>query len=93
MEGVQKIGLESTIIRPDFKKRQILVLRPGSISHENLKKFLSEKKISWNIVAATKKTPHPGNFAKHYAPAVPLIIVESAKPLNTLKLKISQAVS
>lgn len=88
--GSSKIGLESTIIRPELKKREIFILRPGSINHDDLKKFLSEKKISWNVVVATKKTPHPGNFTKHYAPAVPLIIVESAKPLNTLKLKLAR---
>lgn len=88
--GNSTIGLESTIIRPDPKKRQILILRPGSISHDDLKKFLSEKKIFWNVIEANKKTPHPGSFAKHYAPAVPLIIVESAKPLKTLQLKLNK---
>ena len=88
--GDATIGLESTIIRLDSRKKQILILRPGSISHENLKQFLSQKKIPWSVLEANKKTPYPGNFAKHYAPAVPLIIVESTKPLKTLHSRLKK---
>ena len=88
--GDSDIGLESTIIRPDFVKRQIVILRPGSISVEDLRKFLVKKNLLWSVVEVKGTSSHPGSFSKHYAPKVPLIIIESEKPLKILKPVLSK---
>ena len=88
--GDSDIGLESTIIRPDFIKKQIVILRSGFISVEDLRKFLVKKKLLWSVVEVKGKSFHPGNFSKHYAPKVPLIIIESEKTLKTLTKILSE---
>lgn len=81
--GECKIGIESTII--DITGDKPYILRPGEITIEDIKKFLPDAEIDpailvkpiENIVAKA-----PGMKYRHYAPNVPLTIVESAN-LNT----------
>lgn len=83
--GDCKIGLESTIVQPDSIKKELLILRPGFISKEDIKNFLEKKKHPWKIMRGGKTFSQPGGFSKHYAPGVPLIVVESGKSLKAIE--------
>ena len=66
--GKSNIGLESTII--DLTNN-IKILRPGIISHKQIKKILKKNiKISKKV----KKIKSPGQFKKHYYPGIPVIL-------------------
>ena len=83
--GASEIGLESTIVQENFQKKQIFILRSGSIFVEDIKKFLVKKKFVYDIVEKSNNFSQPGSFSRHYAPGVPLIIVESEKPLKVVR--------
>ena len=74
--GECKLGIESTVLEPDFKNNLIKVLRPGLISEEEIKKWLKkEKKEHWSI-KNTSSSFSPGQSKKHYQPSVPLVLIE-----------------
>jgi L-threonylcarbamoyladenylate synthase len=76
--GTTNIGVESTVV--DFSADPPMLLRPGGLPFETLKKELpdlvlhpfveSEKEIS------TEKIRSPGMKHKHYAPKAPVILIE-----------------
>ncbi len=71
------IGLESTIV--DFSTDKPVLLRPGHISLEDLRKDLGEILVSDAVVGSlivNEDTPKaPGMKYRHYAPEAPLTIV------------------
>ena len=71
-------GLESTIIKIDFSKKKILILRPGIITKEALKKFLIKHKKNFKV-EYKKERFQPGGSSSHYKPDVPFYIIESQK--------------
>ena len=74
--GKCKLGIESTVLEPDFKNNVIKILRPGLISEENIKKWLKkEKKEDWSV-KNTSSSLSPGQLKRHYQPSVPLILIE-----------------
>ncbi len=74
--GECKLGIESTVLEPDFKNNLIKILRPGLISEEEIKKWLKkEKKEHWSIKNASSSLS-PGQLKKHYQPSVPLVLIE-----------------
>ena len=83
--GECKIGLESTLIKIDQEESKIIILRPGSITKKDIENFLSRKKISFTC-HFQEKSSFPGGLETHYAPPVPLIIVESEKASEQVKL-------
>jgi len=66
--GRSKIGLESTIIDLTNNPK---ILRPGSITPENISKIL-KKKIKIN--KRVKKIKSPGQLKSHYSPGIPIKI-------------------
>jgi len=66
--GRSKIGLESTIIDLTNNPK---ILRPGSITPENISKIL-KKKIKVN--KRVKKIKSPGQLKSHYSPGIPIKI-------------------
>ena len=72
--GTCEQGLESTIVQP--LNKQLIVLRRGGLSQEEIQQFLIAKNISWKV--SVKKSPLvPGGQKSHYAPSVPLYILEN----------------
>ena len=71
--GVCEEGLESTIIRP--LNEQLIILRMGSLTEEKIQKFLNTNNIPCTI---SLENSHfvPGGQKSHYAPPVPLYILE-----------------
>lgn len=72
--GICVKGLESTIIRP--LNGQLVILRRGSLSEREIQKFLTTQNISCTV-SYQKSDFVPGGQTSHYAPSVPLFIVES----------------
>lgn len=83
--GTCEQGLESTIIQPLSK--QLIVLRKGGLSQEEIQQFLIARNISCTV--SVKNSPLvPGGQKSHYAPSVPLYILENpSKKAAVLFLK------
>ena len=72
--GICEEGLESTIAQ--LLGKQLIILRKGSLSKEEIQNFLIENDISCTISFKNNKFI-PGGQKSHYAPSVPLYIVEN----------------
>ncbi len=66
------VGLESTVV--DLTEEIPTLLRPGSVTLEQLKEVLGEVKISSH--SAGEKVKSPGMKYRHYSPRGKLILVE-----------------
>ncbi|MCX8166542.1 MAG: L-threonylcarbamoyladenylate synthase [Candidatus Micrarchaeota archaeon] len=72
-----RIGLESTVL--DLTSEKPVILRPGAITFEELKKILPDLEL-WMIQKSNKITPKsPGMKYRHYAPNAKVILFESDK--------------
>lgn len=76
-----EVGIESTVV--DCTKNKPVVLRPGIISIEDLKKVFSDVKIykPKNI----SKPKSPGMKYKHYAPKAKVILINSEEDLEKIE--------
>ncbi|MBE6452915.1 MAG: threonylcarbamoyl-AMP synthase [Alphaproteobacteria bacterium] len=68
--GACKIGVETTII--DLTTSQIVILRAGGLSKEDIEKFTGEKVFVSS--GNSDKPSAPGQLLKHYAPKIPMRI-------------------
>lgn len=69
--GPSEVGIESTIV--DLSGPDIVVLRPGRISGEEIEKLLGVK-----VRASDASSPrHSGGLERHYAPRTPARLVPS----------------
>lgn len=68
--GSCSVGVESTII--DLTGRNVVILRPGGITKEDLELFLNERVLLSN--GNPELPSSPGQMLKHYAPSHPLRI-------------------
>lgn len=75
--GKTKIGVESTVV--DLTVKPPLILRPGGITLEELKKVLKDIKPHPFLLGEKLKdkiVKSPGMKYRHYAPKAPLILIE-----------------
>ncbi len=87
--GATRIGVESTVL--DLSVDPPVLLRPGGISFEALKRVLGEVRLH-PFVEAEKELPmekirSPGMKHKHYAPKAEVILVEGSVPAVMDKVK------
>lgn len=77
--GPTKIGIESTVV--DLSKKTPMLLRPGSVTLEQLQKIVGKVKIHPIIFGRKTKTVHrsPGMKYRHYSPNAKIILVEGVK--------------
>ena len=69
--GQSDVGIESTIV--DVTGAAPVLLRPGHIAAREI-----EQAAGMPLAAATAQSPRaPGTLAAHYAPATPLLVMES----------------
>ena len=85
--GECAIGLESTIVKPDGDS--LILLRPGAITADALSCVCDKVVISEAVTEALKENERPlspGMKYKHYAPSVPLTLLdgEDSKVLDFL---------
>lgn len=72
--GPTPIGVESTVV--DLTTTPPTILRPGGVSKETLEAVLGTKvQVVTAPVKEGQSAPSPGMTAKHYAPAVPVLLV------------------
>lgn len=77
--GPTKIGIESTVV--DLSKKTPMLLRPGSVTIEQLREIVGTVKIHPIIFGKKTKTIHrsPGMKYRHYSPSAKIILVEGTK--------------
>lgn len=75
--GSCEIGLESTIVKPDGDT--LILLRPGAITADALRCVCERVEISSAVtesLRADERPLSPGMKYRHYAPSVPLVLLE-----------------
>lgn len=80
--GVCEIGLESTIV--EAREDSLILLRPGAITADALKCVCDNVEISHAVtemLAENERPLSPGMKYRHYAPSVPLVLVEGDEAL------------
>jgi L-threonylcarbamoyladenylate synthase len=77
--GASNHGLESTIIKVEMVggKPMITILRPGPITHDDLKEFGTVKHGFKKTAREGEAAEAPGMTASHYAPRTPLRLLSS----------------
>jgi L-threonylcarbamoyladenylate synthase len=87
--GPTLIGVESTVL--DLSVDPPMVLRPGGITFEALKKVLGDVKLHPFVEAETElpieKIRSPGMKHRHYAPKAEVILVEGTISAVTSKIQ------
>jgi L-threonylcarbamoyladenylate synthase len=75
--GCSEIGLESTIVKAEDGK--LILLRPGAITADALRCVCEHVEISnavTEMLKADERPLSPGMKYRHYAPTVPLVLLE-----------------
>ncbi|HXA13915.1 MAG TPA: L-threonylcarbamoyladenylate synthase, partial [Opitutaceae bacterium] len=89
--GPAAVGLESTIVDVRDPRRPRL-LRPGSISREQIEAALGQKLHPGGKRAqAGAPLPAPGLLARHYSPRTPLVLHKKNSPGAATKSKATEA--
>lgn len=74
--GATGIGVESTVI--DCTGALPVILRPGGITKEMIEEAIGERLAPVDTLPDADKPKAPGMKYRHYAPVLPLIIVEGS---------------
>lgn len=84
--GDATVGVESTVL--DITKKESIILRPGGISFESLKKVDSSVRLHESIVSFSDvdKPASPGMKYKHYAPKAQVMIINSKNKKKILAI-------
>ena len=80
--GSCEIGLESTIVKID--EHHLTLLRPGAITADALRCVCDDVRIApavTEMLGENERPLSPGMKYKHYAPSVPLVLVEGEPEL------------
>lgn len=76
--GSSTVGIESTIVKADYVKKILHILRPGSISSENISACM-QAIGGWNVETVDTQAQGivaPGMLKEHYQPEIPLILFD-----------------
>jgi len=79
--GACKVGVESTIL--EITENEIIILRPGGLPVEEIEEVAGKVSLKKNNLS---KPNSPGQLPFHYAPKIPLKIIDE-NVLNELKGK------
>ena len=74
------VGVESTIV--DFTDETPVILRPGGVTYDDLKKVVPNVRVDKNIlrsIGADEVPKSPGMKYKHYAPNAEVTVIEGKK--------------
>lgn len=82
--GDCEVGVESTLIKMEIEKKKIIILRPGSVTKKDIEDFLNKRNLDFSCEFQNDSL-FPGGVSKHYAPKIPLVIIESEKTFNELQ--------
>ena len=82
--GACEVGIESTIV--DARRDNVRILRPGMLGAETIAAALRQVPRVRLVEAALADAPRvPGSVASHYAPAVPLQLLDRERLLALLQ--------
>ena len=81
--GACEVGLESTIVYLGTSQSSPKLLRQGHYGSDELEDCLGEP-LELNVVVSNDPKPvaAPGQFAKHYSPKTPLVLVSPDTPIS-----------
>lgn len=85
--GSAGVGLESTVV--EVTNETVMILRPGGITKEELKQVTSDVVLDPSLLETEEAPRSPGMKYTHYAPEVPLYLVEGE--IEALQDMIQQA--
>jgi len=71
--GNTEIGVESTVV--EFAGGRVLVLRPGGVSVEELRKIVGEVEV---VSEQDARAASPGKYPQHYSPKADVVVVEES---------------
>ncbi|MDR1567310.1 MAG: threonylcarbamoyl-AMP synthase [Streptococcaceae bacterium] len=74
--GRSVVGVESTVL--DLTNTPPLILRPGQVSLKELQVFLPDLAYDKHLIAENETPKAPGMKYRHYAPDVPVYMVEKS---------------
>ncbi len=80
--GPANVGVESTVV--DCTQEIPVILRLGKITADDIKQVAGEVKLAIKITENTRTPKSPGMKYKHYAPDVPLILVQDNDKLQEI---------
>jgi L-threonylcarbamoyladenylate synthase len=90
--GSTCMGIESTVV--DVTKEVPILLRPGGISLEELKKVVPTLKVDPSLVDEQNQPRSPGMKYRHYAPQAEMwLVTGELKEMHTKMLQIAQTAS
>ncbi len=89
--GPCEVGIESTIVA--VQGEVLKLLRPGSISIEQIEATVVEAGFSVRWEQPSSRTEAPGQMQHHYMPAKPLVILANDWPIDLLKAELAQHLS
>ncbi len=88
--GKCSIGIESTVLEPDFKNHRLIILRPGIITKKHLTHWLFKEKLThWKIIKSQSNVS-PGQSSTHYQPSVPLLLIKINQSISPSKQQIKK---
>lgn len=79
-DGPTAIGVESTVLDLTGIDGIPVILRPGAVTQEALAQVIGQVAIDQHLLTAKEAPKAPGMKYKHYAPDVPVWIVEGKAP-------------
>lgn len=76
-DGPTKVGVESTVL--DMTTVPPMILRPGAVTKEDLEKVIRDVEVDCSLTGAEETPKSPGMKYKHYAPEVPVYMIDEKK--------------
>ncbi|MEM9364376.1 MAG: L-threonylcarbamoyladenylate synthase [Planctomycetota bacterium] len=80
------VGVESTIVDLGFAEAStsntlstVRILRPGGVTLEQIRAALPGHAVDFRVETNAERPTAPGQFAKHYSPQTPVVLVEPTK--------------
>ena len=88
--GACDVGIESTVIEPDFNLQVLKILRPGIISQTQLLKMLYKENLKhWKVQYASSHLS-PGQSKNHYQPETDLVLIKTTQTQTPSVTKIKK---
>lgn len=75
-DGSTQIGIESTVLDVSNPDGPPVILRPGAVTKEDLEELIGNVTFDQHLLGKTEVPKAPGMKYKHYAPDVPVWIVD-----------------
>lgn len=83
--GKTGVGLESTVI--DCTTESVIILRPGGVTKEQLEQVVDNVVVDPALTDTSETPRSPGVKYTHYAPSVPLILIDGSTTFITKKIE------